>query len=109
VADLVARGNPTVALSVRSCGQGVDGLQRAYDRQIVCCPYSSGEGWEQLLGRLHRRGQENVVTTVVYRRDLSYLKDAVERAVFVRKTLGLPQKLLIAEGLDEIRMAGARS
>lgn len=98
------RAPTAAALSIRACGTGVDGLQRLYDRQIVCCPYASGEGWEQLLGRLHRVGQEREVETVVYDRDLEFLQTAIERAFFVRKTLGLQRKLLIASGLEGIRL-----
>ena len=102
VADLRAQGAPPAALSIKACGQGVDGLQRLYAAQAVICPFSSGDGWEQLLGRLHRQGQEQLVTTYVIDRDCEYLADAIERARYVRSTMGLQQKLLVAGGLERI-------
>lgn len=95
-------GAPCVALSVKACGQGVDGLQRLYDLQHVVCPLSSGDAWEQLLGRLSRTGQDRIVTTVVLDRDLEYVAEARERARYVRRTMGFEQKLFLASGLEDI-------
>lgn len=102
VAELRTLKAPAVALSIKACGQGVDGLQRLYEQQIVCCPFSSGEGWEQLLGRLNRKGQENVVRTYILRRDAEFVASALETAKYVRKTMGQEQKLLISSGLEQL-------
>jgi hypothetical protein len=47
---------------VASCGANREGrnLQR-YNRMLVASPLPNGPGWEQLLGRLHRRFQERDV------------------------------------------------
>lgn len=102
VADLKTKKAPAAALSIKACGQGVDGLQRMYQEQVVICPFSSGEGWEQLLGRLHRQGQEGAVRTAIFARDADFVAGAMEAARYVRQTMGLEQKLLIASGLEGI-------
>jgi hypothetical protein len=102
VAALRSLGAPCAALSRAACGQGVDGLQRLYNEQTMTCPYSSGEGWEQLLGRLHRQGQLEEVRTAVLARDLEYVAEARERCGYVRRTMGLEQKLLLATGLHTL-------
>lgn len=61
-------GKETIVASIDSHGTGRDGLQYKFDEQLITCPMSSGLLWEQLLGRLHRQGQESdEVTTWVYR------------------------------------------
>jgi len=46
----------TVALPIRSFGQGVDGLQFNYSRNLILETPSSAKTWEQLAGRTHRVG-----------------------------------------------------
>lgn len=65
---LAVKGDKTIVASIDSHGTGRDGLQYKYDEQLITCPMASGLLWEQLLGRLHRQGQESdEVLTWVYR------------------------------------------
>jgi hypothetical protein len=65
---LATKGDRTIVASVDSHGTGRDGLQHKFDKQLITCPMASGLLWEQLLGRLHRQGQEaDEVETWVYR------------------------------------------
>lgn len=94
-------GAPPAALSIRSCGQGVDGLQRLYSVAVTACPYQSGEGWEQKLARLHRRGQDREVAHWVVARDAEYLARAAGECRYQRQMVGFEQRLLAARGLAE--------
>ena len=61
---------------------------------------SSGDGCEQLLGRLHRIGQDaDEVNTWTYRHVKEFrdgIDKAIEQARFLKATLGSDQKLLVA-------------
>ena len=97
---LAERGDRSIAASIKSHGTGRDGLQRYYAEQLVANPPSSGADWEQLLGRLHRVGQQSdEVTTWVYRHTEEYA-DAIDSAVrqsrWVQSISGSLQKLVNA-------------
>ena len=72
-----------------------------HSEQYVPEPPAGGDVWEQLLGRLHRQGQEadEVVTWVP--RHTPEVRDALERAVrlarYVQDVTGGHQKLLAAD------------
>lgn len=94
----------SVILSLRSYGTGIDRLQYRYAAQLFAQPPSSGEAWEQALGRLFRDGQESPrVTADVYRctPELAAAVDvAAVQAKYVEETTGQAQKLLIGWDLD---------
>lgn len=97
---LAETGKRSIVASIKSHGSQRDGLQRKFKTQLIPNPPSSGDDWEQLLGRLHRIGQEaDEVEAVVYRHT-SEMADAIDRAVlqakFVKGIMGASQKLLIA-------------
>ena len=97
-------GFDKLALSIKSHGTGLDGLQR-WSRQLIVQPPSSGEMWEQLLGRLHRPGQESeIVRTFVYAH-VKELRDpwraALENARMLQRTTLNKQKLCLANIVRE--------
>lgn len=98
--DTLRKEPVAAALSVQSCSEMIDGLQYLYNEQDVICPVSSGSRLEQLLGRLHRKGQEREVITRFPARDLRYLADALERCMAYGRDMGLEQKLLLGTGLE---------
>ena len=85
---------------MKAHGTGRDGLQRVFSRQLVVCSPSSGDTWEQLLGRLHRVGQHaDEVETWVYRHTpelVEAFEQATEQALYTKATIGTPQKILQA-------------
>lgn len=95
-----ARREPLV-LSQRAYGTGLDGLQRTHSRCLFSEPPSSGDAWEQTIGRLHRRGQEaDEVVCDVYRH-APEVAAAVDRAAagarYVEEVTGARQTLLSAD------------
>lgn len=95
------RGDRSVVASLRSHGSGRDGLQRLFSTCLVANPPGSGDAWEQLVGRLHREGQEADEVAVHVYRHTEELRAAVDRAIeeakYVREVTGSPQKLLLAD------------
>ncbi len=91
-------GSRSIIASIQSNGRGRNGLQYVFDRQLVVNPPASATGWEQLLGRLHRRNQRaDVVQTWVYTHTPEVKKaitQAMRRSEYVRDLLGANQKLL---------------
>jgi hypothetical protein len=98
-AKLIAKedGSRSIIASIHAHGRGRDGLQRLFFRQLICGVPSSATRWEQLLGRLHRLGQQApAVYGEVYchTQELkSSLRTAFERSLYVQTTLGANQKL----------------
>jgi hypothetical protein len=86
-----------MALSVRVHGTGFDGLQHHHDEALFLSWPSSGEKCEQVIGRLHRDGQEaDEVSAWRY----EHVPDAVEAVVksrenarYLQDTMGSPMKL----------------
>jgi hypothetical protein len=91
-------GKRTVVASVQSHGEGKN--MQCFHTQLVTLPSSNGKKWEQLLGRLHRPGQQaDEVGVVVYRHTEEMreaLKKARDDASYIEATLGSQQKLLAA-------------
>jgi hypothetical protein len=87
-------GTP-VCLSIRSHGVGWN-LQK-YNRCLVLEPPANGQMWEQLIGRLHRTGQEadTVRIHVLQHTDVfrSALQKAKENARYYQETQGVSQRL----------------
>lgn len=91
-------GDRSIIASIKSHGTGRNGLQYLFQKQLVAQPPSKNKEWEQLLGRLHRHGQTDQVSTEFYRHTpelRSFVDSALRRAVYVRSTMGQDQKLLI--------------
>lgn len=85
---------PAVCSST-SLGEGFN-LQ-AYNRMLVVNPPASGKAWEQLLGRLHREGQQHAVrceVLVTHPIHNSRLTSARESASYIEDVTGQAQKLL---------------
>lgn len=95
---MAERGDRSIICSIDSNGRGRDGLQTAFDRQLIMNMPASSSRTEQLLGRAHRRGQRSaLVTTEIYLHTPELkkaLKQAVRRSRYVRDILGADQKLL---------------
>jgi hypothetical protein len=92
------QGDRSIIASIKSHGTGRNGLQYIFDRQLVAQPPSSNKEWEQLLGRLHRHGQTQQVTTEFYRhtRELQkHIDSALQQALYVQDTMGSAQKLRV--------------
>jgi hypothetical protein len=99
---LAEKGNRSIVVSIDSHGRGRDGLQRLFDRQLVSSPPTSSKKWQQLLGRLHRQGQQSPTVFTDYYRHTPEFKRAMtvalRRADYVEGTFREPQKLMF--GLD---------
>lgn len=91
-------GSRSIISSIQSNGRGRNGLQLVFHKQIVVNPPASATGWEQLLGRVHRRNQrQKVVETWLYAHTPELKKaidQAMRRSEYVRDILGAEQKLL---------------
>jgi len=90
-------------------GRGVICLSYAFERgfdlpkwskMLVLCPKSDGASTEQLYGRIHRGGQRKAVDIHVFapydvlRRSMN---KAFERSQYIEDSLGMNQKLQLAE------------
>ncbi len=88
---------PSVIASINSHGRGRDGLQRRYEQQLILNMPSSSKRCQQLLARLHRRGQTaDVVRSWIYvhTEELrAAYEQAVRRSDYVEAVLGQRQKL----------------
>lgn len=90
---LAETGNRSIVASIKAHGTGRN-LQ-CFDRALVVGGPSSGAIWEQLLGRLHRPGQQaEVVTFSLLSSFEEELKTAKRDAKFIEHTTGNAQKLL---------------
>ena len=91
-------GSRSIIASMKAHGRGRDGLQRIFCDQLVAMPPANATGWEQLLGRLVRDGQEaDLVTAWVYKHTpelRAFIEKATARAEYVQATVGSKQKLL---------------
>lgn len=97
-------GSRSIVLSIKAHGTGRDGLQRLFWEQLVANPLASAQGWEQLLGRLHRIGQGKPETRTWFYRHTWELQKHVDRALakalYVESTIGASQKLRMGFKLD---------
>lgn len=86
-------GSRSITASIQAHGTGRN-LQK-FSRALVAGGTPTGLMWEQLLGRLHRPGQEadEVVFDVMFPEEL---EGAMADARYIEETTGVRQKLLIA-------------
>lgn len=96
---LEEKGNRVVVASIKAHGTGRN-LQ-CYNRALVIGGPSQGATWEQLLGRLHRSGQEaEIVGFSILDSFKGELETAIRDAKFIEHTTGTHQKLLRATYLE---------
>lgn len=98
-------GERSIIASIKSHGRGRNGLQYLFNHQLITQTPASATAYEQLLGRLYRKGQpEDAVVTEVYLH-VPEVKRAFQAALrkgkYVRETIGENQKLLIGWGEPE--------
>lgn len=88
-----------IVASIDSCSTGQD-LQRWTRNLVVGCP-SSGEIWEQMIGRTHRDGQKATEVTFEVlmgcREHVRSFWEAVEESSVVSELTGQSQKLQYAD------------
>lgn len=91
-------GSRSIIASIESHGRGRDGLQDLFAQQLVAQSPSSARRFQQLLGRLIRRGQRSFeVFTWIYLHipELrTALDQALKRGSFAEEALGMKQQLL---------------
>lgn len=94
-----ASTDTSIIASVASNGEGRN-LQ-AWSRNLVVSPPSSGQVWEQLLGRTHRDGQESDEVSyeliVTCREHCDAFQQARRDARYIADSTGVEMKLLIAD------------
>ena len=92
-----ARGGIAASIAANSEGRNL----QSWSRNLILSPPTTGDRWEQLLGRTHREGQRaDEVTAEVYlgcRQSVEGFWGAVSDAKYQKGILGSEQKLLIAD------------
>ena len=90
------------AMSIQAHGIGKN-LQ-GWANQLVICPPTGGQVWEQLLGRTHRQGQTaDEVQCLIYQHTAPFelaLVKARDDARYIQDSSGNRQKLLFADWTD---------
>jgi hypothetical protein len=90
-------GSRSIVASIKAHGTGKN--MQAWRRALVSNP--PVKGWEQLLARLHRQGQEAESVDVFVYRHTAEVREAFEKArenaTFVFETTGRNERLLFAE------------
>jgi len=103
-AILDCRGPCVVSIAAHQEGKNL----QHWSKSLITAPPSSGKTWEQLLGRMHREGQDadEVTYEVWLHADelRASLRQALNDARYIEQTTGARQKLLyaslIAEGIE---------
>lgn len=97
--DHIAEATGPIVASIKAHGTGKN-LQQ-WCRNLVLTPPVSGHTWEQLLGRTHRRGQnEDTVTIDVMLHHVIFehaMEQALKDARYLQDTLGNKQRLLYCD------------
>jgi len=100
---LAEKGDRSIVASISSHSEGRDGLQFKFCKQLVAEPPSSGKGWDQLLGRLAREGQEaDCIETWCYRH-VPEFSDAFAKAITLAEfdeEMSPTQSLLLASDIE---------
>lgn len=90
------QGPCVVSLKAHATGKNL----QMYSESLVVSAPNDGATWEQLLGRLHRQGQDadEVLFGVLDFGQVTEdtLQSATERAIYLQNTTGQKQKLLLA-------------
>jgi len=100
---ITERGDRSIIVSLNSHGRGRNGFQFAFADQLITEPPSSSKIWEQLLGRIHRPGQEADLVHAEYYAHTEELEkayvQALDRALYVEGTMSTKQKLIMGARL----------
>lgn len=98
------RGDRSVICSIKAHAEGTDGLQEVFHEQYVVEPPASNggtQGWEQLLGRLPRRGQRKDFVQTWVNLWADELNDALDQALLEAEAAfertRNPQRLLMCD------------
>lgn len=94
------RGDRSIVASIKSHGTGRDGMQYKFSQSRFCQPFASPAGWEQAIARLARPGQDRDVRIGIYSHTpelKNSLKQARERALYVQRTTGALQRMLVGQ------------
>jgi hypothetical protein len=95
------KGDRSVVCSIPAFGTGYDGAQFKFSKQLIAEVPASSEGWQQLLGRLCREGQDaETIETDVYvhtQENRDALRQAIDYAEYVEATTPNRQLLLAAD------------
>lgn len=96
---ILENGERSIILSIKAHGTGRNGLQYRFNEAGIPNPPASSDGWEQVLGRLHRIGQNASSVGYWFYKHTKELADHVQQALraalYVEGTLGSAQKLRI--------------
>lgn len=94
---LEAKGAAVASIAAHGTGKNL----QQWDRCLVLTPPTSGDAWEQMLGRLHRKGQKSdtVVAEVMVHHQvfLTAMQQAFADARFLQDSLGNQQRLLYCD------------
>lgn len=97
------KGTRSIVASIRAHSEGKN-LQRAFGRNLVVTPPSSGKVLEQAVARTHRPGQLRDEVEVHYYAHTPELQEALrtarERARYVEETTGAAQRLVYGTWLE---------
>jgi hypothetical protein len=97
---LSEKGDRSIVASIKAHGTGRDGLQRIFNDQLITSPPPSGAAMEQLLGRLHRVGQEQDEVFAKVYRHTPEMREAFDKALmlagFLKTATGNDQKMISA-------------
>ena len=98
------KGNRSIVVSISAHGAGTNGLQEIFDQQVIAeIPPSNAttHGWEQIFGRLHRRGQKsdevNTLAAIPSYEFKDALRKAIAEAEFNYQMTRIRQKLLCCD------------
>lgn len=103
---IVEDGSRSIVLSIKAHGTGRNGLQSRFHQAGIPNPPASSDGWEQVLGRLHRIGQKAPSVDYWFYKHTPelerHVKDALRAALYVEGTFGSAQKLRIGiKGIED--------
>lgn len=97
-AEILDAKGPIIA-SIRAHGRGKN-LQQ-WNRNLILSPSSSGQTWEQMMGRTHRAGQKTDAVTfdvnLCIEEQKASFRQALKDARYLEDSLGGRQKLLYGD------------
>lgn len=80
-------GSRSIIASIKSHGEGRDGLQHKFHVQLVPDPMPSADRWQQLFGRLAREGQTAETVETLVPLHVSENRDALRKAMMYAEFL----------------------
>jgi hypothetical protein len=92
-----AKGSIAASIAANSEGRNL----QQYNNNLILCPPTTGDRWEQLIGRTHREGQKADQIQVNVLMNTLQTKAAFEQAIsdakYQKQLTGQEQKLLLAD------------